>query len=117
MTCYCRVKVLPDEFCYLTAQAMSCHLASVVAPPRLDVPAEGVTRALIALFAGKILVAIAQVTTCPSSCVPFVRMRLVICHSAVRLLLLFFPLVSVVLSPLFFLLCFSQIPLHTILPS
>ena len=61
VTCYCRVKVLPDEFCHLAPQAMCCHLASVVAPPRLDVPAESVTRALIALFAGKILVAIAQV--------------------------------------------------------
>ena len=57
--------MLPGEFSHLAPQAMCCHLASVVAPPRLDVPAEGVTRALIALFAGKILVAIAQVTkTC-----------------------------------------------------
>ena len=79
--------MLPDEFCHLAAQAMCCHLASVVAPPRLDVPAEGVTRALIALFAGKILVAIAQVNTCSSSCFPFVGVRPVICHSAVRLLL------------------------------
>ena len=61
--------MLPDEFCHLAPQAMCCHLASVVAPPRLDVPAEGVTRALIALFAGKILVAIAQVKkNCFSFC-------------------------------------------------
>ena len=47
--------------------------------------------------------------TCSSSCFHFVGVMLVSCHSAVRLLLLFFPLLLVVglFSPLFFLLCLS----------
>ncbi|KAI0240502.1 hypothetical protein LSAT2_008731 [Lamellibrachia satsuma] len=54
------VKVLPDEFRHLTAQAIPCHLAGVVAPPRPDMPADSVIQALTELFASKILIAIAQ---------------------------------------------------------
>ena len=48
-----------------------------------------------------------------SSRFPFVEVRPVIRYSAVRLFLLFFPL----LVTLFFFLCLSLISLHTIIPS